>query len=291
MEFDIKPYVVKDCSSYFDNMIQQVRSVKDGVGRVRRNISINSASTANIRTSLRNSQNNMEALIEKLASLENGLDVAVDLYLSCERNILGQQNNNTNSSSGRKGLSGWWSNFKEWASTGVWDDPDKAARIKRDKAMAKELRDLLKSERFSKKTWKKASVEERKQILTELFAEMQRIYGIELTDITIQPIEAEPGYITYGYYMDYNKSMCINEDLLADAGNYKQIMDTMAHEMRHGYQHAVVENPDAFQVDPGTVTEWRNNIQNYKRIETDGFKAYRDQPIERDARKFAGWVV
>ena len=197
MEFDIKPYVVKDCSSNFDNMIQQVRSVKDGVGRVRRNISINSASTANIRTSLRNSQNNMEALIEKLASLENGLDVAVDLYLSCERNILGQQNNNTNSSSGRKGLSGWWSNFKEWASTGVWDDPDKAARIKRDKAMAKELRDLLKSERFSKKTWKKASVEERKQILTELFAEMQRIYGIELTDITIQPIEAEPGYITY----------------------------------------------------------------------------------------------
>lgn len=155
MEFDIKPYVVKDCSSNFDNMIQQVRSVKDGVGRVRRNISINSASTANIRTSLRNSQNNMEALIEKLASLENGLDVAVDLYLSCERNILGQQNNNTNSSSGRKGLSGWWSNFKEWASTGVWDDPDKAARIKRDKAMAKELRDLLKSERFSKKTWKK----------------------------------------------------------------------------------------------------------------------------------------
>ena len=87
MEFDIKPYVVKDCSSNFDNMIQQVRSVKDGVGRVRRNISINSASTANIRTSLRNSQNNMEALIEKLASLENGLDVAVDLYLSCERNI------------------------------------------------------------------------------------------------------------------------------------------------------------------------------------------------------------
>ena len=43
MEFDIKPYVVKDCSSNFDNMIQQVRSVKDGVGRVRRNISINSA--------------------------------------------------------------------------------------------------------------------------------------------------------------------------------------------------------------------------------------------------------
>ena len=70
--------------------------------------------------------------------------------------------------------------------------------------------------------------------------------------------------------------MCINEDLLADAGNYKQIMDTMAHEMRHGYQHAVVENPDAFQVDSNTVTEWRNNIQNYKRIEKDGFKAYRD---------------
>ena len=61
--------------------------------------------------------------------------------------------------------------------------------------------------------------------------------------------------------------------------------------MPHGYQHAMVENPDAFQVDSNTVTEWRNNIQNYKRIEKDGFKAYRDQPIERDARKFAGWVV
>ena len=290
MEFDIKPYVVKDCSSNFDNMIQQVRSVKDGVGRVRRNISINSASTANIRTSLRNSQNNMEALIEKLSSLENGLDVAVDLYLSCERNILGQQNNNTNSSSGRKGLSGWWSNFKEWASTGVWDDPDKAARIKRDKAMAKELRDLLKSERFSKKTWKKASVEERKQILTELFEKMQEIYGIELTGITIKPIKAEKGF-TYGYYTDYNRAICINEDLLKNARNYKDTIDTLAHEMRHGYQHEVVRNPDAFQVDENTVTEWRDNFQDYKTPEDDGDDAYTYQPVEVDARRFASWVV
>lgn len=271
-------------------MRQQVRSVKDEVGKIRRNISINSASAANIRTSLRNSQNNIEAVIEKLASLENGLDIAVDLYLNCERSILGQQNSNANASSGRKGLSGWWSNFKEWASTGVWDDPDKAARIKRDKAMAKELQDLLKSERFSKKTWKKASVEERKQILQELFEKMQGIYGVKLAGMTIEPIETEKGFM-YGYYTDNNRTMCINEDLLTNGRYYKDTIDTLAHEMRHAYQHEAVRNPDAFQVDANTVAEWRDNFQDYKTPEDDGDAAYWNQPVEVDARKFAGWVV
>lgn len=291
MEFDINPRVVKNCISDFNSIRQEINKAKDGIHNVAENISMQLTSAAEIRGSLYRQQDVIESLIEKLAALENGLEIAVDLYLKCERGILNQAEVIANTDSGRTGLRGWWENIREWFSTGVWNDPDKAARVKRDKAMADELHQLIKSERFSKETWKNSSTEERKQILRELFEKMQAIYGIALTGIEFMSIEAEPGYITYGYYTSNYNTICINEDLLADSGNYNTIMDTMAHEMRHGYQQAVVDNPEAFQVDQDTVTEWRNNINDYKTLEDDGFEEYWRQPIEEDARKFAGWVI
>ena len=66
------------------------------------------------------------------------------------------------------------------------------------------------------------------------------------------------------------------------------VMRTMIHEMRHAYQHAVVNNPDKFNVSEETRKQWAANFNDYKSAKTDGYDAYVEQPIEYDAKRFAG---
>ncbi len=253
---------------------------------------------SNISNTLTLSSDNLEVLISKLALMEDGLEKAVDLYLQCERKIAygetqiksGNMNNITTYSKDEKDENNFWDNLKDWLDTGVWNDPEKADRIRNDKAMANELKDLLKSERYSKKEWKKASVEEREQILKELFDDMQSIYGVSVENLIIESIESETG-TTYGAYNDYYSTIFINKDLLNDPSYYDKIMETMSHEMRHAYQHAVVNNPDDYKVDDKTVQEWRENFDDYKDPDEDGYDKYRNQPVEVDDRKFADWVI
>lgn len=245
-------------------------------------------------------QNNIEGLINTLARMEDGLEQAINYYLRCEQRIVNEatggaaQIRSQQESSCQKTenvFANWWNDFI--SSWGIGNS-DKAKEVRNDKAMAKELKKLLKNDRYNKKNWKKASVEERKEILKELFEDMKKIYGIDVSQINIEPIESEPGYTTYGYlsyYRSGSMEMTINEDILRDAGNYDTVMDTMAHELRHGYQHSVVDNPEQYEVSEETMQKWKDNFNDYKTTDEDGYGAYRSQPVEKDARKFAGRVV
>ena len=54
---------------------------------------------------------------------------------------------------------------------------------------------------------------------------------------------------------------------------------------------SVVEHPERYVVSEETVNAWRDNFNDYKTTEEDGYDAYRQQSVEADARKFAERVV
>lgn len=118
--------------------------------------------------------------------------------------------------------------------------------------------------------------------------------GIGVNDFFIENIESEEGYITYGNLSYYNAdymSVTLNRQLLSDSKYYDKIMETMAHEMCHGYQHSVVDHPEQYEVDEETIGKWRDNFNDYKTTEDDGYDEYRNQPVEKDARGFADKVI
>lgn len=295
MKIDIKINDTKKQLGEFRDAKKNVKAARQDVDAVLRQLKSNSEAQAKVSNVLVKQSESLDQLITKLATMENGLEQAVAIYLQYEKEISGQRFQHGTSIEGfetmRDKISAWWEDVKDWIETGVWNDKEKADQIRRDKAMAKELKNLLKSDRYSKKTWKKASLEERKQILKDLFQEMNRIYGISVDKIYIESIEAPEGYITYGYYNNGRNIIAINEDVVSDSSKYDMIMDTMAHEMRHAYQWSVVQNPENYDVNDATVEAWRENYRDYKTMEEDGFEAYQDQPIEKDARQFAGWVI
>lgn len=161
-----------------------------------------------------------------------------------------------------------------------------------DLAMQKEVFDLLKNDQFSKETWAKATVEQRKQILMALVPAIAGVYGIHTPEhIVIKSLGAN----TRGSYSDKTDTVCINEDYLSRPDSYA-ITQTMIHEMRHAYQHEVVKNPENFTVSEETVAAWRDNFEpgHYRgvgREAPDGhrytYEEYVTQPIEWDAKNFA----
>lgn len=297
MVFKIEPAQVKKTVVDLEEINSKLRSVQQDVTTISHCLERDSASFWGISNKLTDQADALDLLVTKFAAMEDGLERAVELYLQCEKRLTDRAEygkSETTASvvmaSKSGGIKGWWSNVVDWFGTGVWNDSKKADRVRNDKAMASQLKKLLKKKRYKRSTWKKATVKERKKILLDLFEDIQKIYGVSVSKLVIEPIECEGG-IAWGYYNDAESLICINEDVLSNPKNYKKIMDTMMHEMRHAYQHEVVRNPKKFKVDEKTVEEWSKNIKDYKTVEDDGYAAYRDQPIEKDAREFASWVV
>ena len=285
MYFNIKPSKIQNSVIHLGEINGQLKKMQMEVETITQQLRTESNSMFGISEILAIEVSNLDVLLSKFASMEDGLEKAVELYLQCEQRLTGSASEKS------LNIKVWWQNVKNWIKNGFWNNPKESDRSEQDEAMVNELKALLQSDKYSKKTWKKSSVEERKQILKDLFDNMQKIYGISAIWIKIEPIKAPEGYIIYGRYRDGLRQISINKDLLNDPKYYKKIMDTMVHEMRHAYQHAVVQNPQSYQVDDKTVDEWSNNFKHYKTIENDGYDAYRDQPIEKDARQFAAWVV
>lgn len=298
MYYSIMPAQAKKAAVDLGQINRRLKDAQRDVKKVSLQMRWGTGAYSSVSNTLTAQSNTLDDLIAKLATMEDGLERAVEIFLQGERRLSSGIAQNANKASVDDGAASIgqtaeniWNIIRDFVDTGVWNNSEKANRIRNDKAMAKELKKLIESDRYSKSTWKKASVEERKQILRELFAEMQSIYGVSLYGIRIEPIKAPQGYIAYGQFIEGIDIIRINESLLSDSKYYEDIMETMAHEMRHAYQYAVKTNPENYEVDAETVEEWRNNYADYKDAEDDGYEAYRNQPIERDARRFAAWVI
>lgn len=175
-----------------------------------------------------------------------------------------------------------------------------------DLYMQQEIAKIRKNKRFSKKTWEKASTEERKQILQEFIEEVAKIMGLPAVPIIWGPDEVlevpkEPvnGHITTAFYADKKGLLYINDWIIEsgdDNGVPSYYLFTSAvHEMRHYYQHQAVKHPDKYVVTVDTINSWERDFNLYifpqmaeDGIQTYEFNAYQDQTIEVDARRFAG---
>ena len=90
---------------------------------------------------------------------------------------------------------------------------------------------------------------------------------------------------TKGSYAPELNAIVINTNILQDGG---QVRNTMAHEMRHAWQHERAEQPEEMQTTFDKAL--KENFDNYVSPE-DNYRAYRSQLVEMDAREFASGLV
>jgi len=81
----------------------------------------------------------------------------------------------------------------------------------------------------------------------------------------------------------------INEKLVQDPSMMAEVIDTVAHEMRHQLQFQSLEDPEKFGIAEATAAAWRDGIQNYgdyaALVQFD-LQGYHYNPVEVDARNF-----
>lgn len=75
-----------------------------------------------------------------------------------------------------------------------------------------------------------------------------------------------------------------------EGDDIKGLVEAVAHEGRHAYQHYAVDNP-GFHPDAEEVERWRHNFDDVLSAEEYGYQRYRTQPIEVDASEYAEAVA
>lgn len=139
------------------------------------------------------------------------------------------------------------------------------------------------------RSWSKLDIQSRQDAVAELVAmecELQRIPGTmsEIKFITMD----DPG--TLGYYSE--NTICLAVGILNDFSP-QRMLDTVLHEFYHHYQKTVSDLIDTgIGWDSPIVSEevrlWHVNNAFYLSVDRAGMEGYSSQPVEVDARAFAG---
>jgi hypothetical protein len=149
--------------------------------------------------------------------------------------------------------------------------------------------------------WETLSTAERKAVLEEMVKKIAEESGVDMPTIDWDALENDTwsdGSITYGYWSDKEPTMALNPNVLDDPG---QLINTVAHEVRHGRQHEAIRDENDWQFwwedDPfdehkadgiteQQTEEWEKNFDDYKSTDNGAtFDEYYNQPVEVDARK------
>lgn len=137
-------------------------------------------------------------------------------------------------------------------------------------------------DRFGASSWEKMADSERVDAITELAAVIGKKLGLE-EEPEIQFYDGRDG--SCGAYLPGENKVEINRNIMDDP---KEVVDTVAHEMRHAYQHQRAGLQETWQ-----DTLYKLNFENYiSPIPlADGkylfFTDYQDQLVEAEARAFA----
>lgn len=146
--------------------------------------------------------------------------------------------------------------------------------------------------------WENMSDEERRAVIEEIAEQRARDAGIDDFEVRIEDLEDQDGDGTdddpstdsHGSWSEDDRVLRIDENDLDDPS----IIGTVAHEVRHAEQHKAVDGLpwwwwEDYEGPPGVsqeqAEEWEENFDDYKTSDDDGFDAYHDQPVERDARE------
>ncbi len=149
--------------------------------------------------------------------------------------------------------------------------------------------------------WAEMSDEERRRVLEHIAEQRAREAGVDDFEVRIEDLEDQdgdgvdddPSTDSRGSWSEDDRVLRIDEGNLDDP----TILGTVAHEVRHAEQHKAVDDLpwwwwEDYDGPPGVSQEeveaWRDNFDDYKTSGADGFEAYRDQPVEADARETGG---
>lgn len=151
------------------------------------------------------------------------------------------------------------------------------------------------------RAWEDMSDDERRAVLEHIAEQRAREAGLDDFEVRIEDLEDQdgdgvdddPSTDSRGSWSEGDRVLRIDEGNLDDP----TILGTVAHEVRHAQQHKAVDDLpwwwwEDYHGPPGVsqdeVEEWRDNFDDYQTSEDDGFDAYHDQPVERDARETGG---
>lgn len=117
-----------------------------------------------------------------------------------------------------------------------------------------------------------------------------RIEGREPCKVTPSESDANGGFDPESRTIDLDHSKTMSHSV-----SEKEAMGTFFHEQAHALQLAAVKNPEAFpEFSASQINEWKENFkpENYKPggERKSEHIAYRDQPVERNAREMADGV-
>lgn len=154
------------------------------------------------------------------------------------------------------------------------------------------------------KGWANLPAEEKLAFLQEyenVMAAMQGRDAIPVRVITPEELASYGDGAIMGYYNHGKKEMRINPAFLENRKNITgvsvfslpQVLETIAHEGRHAWQHYVVDHPEKKLVDRKTRLAMQMNFANYCSGSGAGstFAFYEAQMIELDARRYAKGIL
>lgn len=142
--------------------------------------------------------------------------------------------------------------------------------------------------------WKcKADFSDKQQTLIRNLVQLESVkMGISRPKVIF--LEMDDKDKTLGYYDYKNKIIFINSSTKGTVKhlNLLEVIDTATHELRHSYQHCMLEHPEKFPFIDGMIRhyyEYENEIYpDDDRLETDeGLIEYLENALEVDARSYA----
>lgn len=152
---------------------------------------------------------------------------------------------------------------------------------------------LLKTGALSEEAWDQLGqdVESKKRLLTDLQRNVNSYLGTNVT--TEIEYFFDESMRTRGYYNPETNRVYLNGCYLTAEDGY-QVSRTVIHEMRHAYQKYAITHPERVLTSQETIKAWSGNQPpvGYKSMNAGySFEEYISQPVEWDAKSFAGQLM
>lgn len=141
-------------------------------------------------------------------------------------------------------------------------------------------------------SWQELSLDEKTEKLNEYYIRAGENLGINTKGVIVEYMPSEAGTTTFGYNAG-DGYIHINQECVDDPSQFKEILDTATHEMRHQFQNdAVVNYAEYSDIPKDVIEQWEYELTPGNYIDPDyDFQGYYEQAIESDARDFAENVL
>lgn len=286
--------IMKDCARIFADVIADLQDAAADMPEC--------CVEAGFLRKLESWQRKTAAVKKDADSVAKGLNRSVTLFEDCEAEIQSGIAGITESH-GAGGTEIQGINWNKWPASWLdaaldyfnideysrdYEDPGAERERARDEQMREEISEVFDDPTLNKAAWEAADSEGKERILSEIIRRINAIQGSHAKD-EVRFFYEEPdsnGVVTAGSFNDRTGKVSMNTYYMENEA-YEDVMSTVVHEMRHAYQDAVRKNPGDYEVSEATAKSWDENFENYISYDEsqDNYQAYRDQPIERDARE------